>query len=280
MNLFEIACQNSDNLKRTYSIVEERCRNQEDLSILKKFAEFIKTKWTISVNMRLFILNNFLIVATYKNIYELKREDEKKLKKIKKSGTSVEKAIEKRLKTYYKSRIIFDHTFEDGEKFKYGALTIGGLGLQNYGECCVMVEKEKARKFILLAFIKRDSLKYIDGDQVNIRQLSQDIADRECIHFLAALKHENDIKKIPTDEWASLICCNDCYIEAITTDAILSNHIASVRLSKKYYDFFSDLLYKDFISDISDEERFLLYDFKNMQELLYKQGIKLEVIKE
>ena len=278
MNIFKLASQNAENLKHSYHLLEGRCKNKNELDVFNEFVRLIKDKWTISINMRPFVLNNFLITNSYKNIYELKKEIENQLERMGKSGISIEQAIKKHLKGYYKQRTTFDRTFEDGEKFKYGALTIGGPGLKKYGEYCIVIKRKQSEKYATLAFIKEDSFHYVDGDHVDMKRLSQDIADKECVHVLAALKHEEDIKNIPVHKWTSLICGGECYIEAVTAGNIQNKHIESVRISKKYYDFIRDLFYKEFISEISDEERGLLYDFKNIKELSKKQGINLEVI--
>lgn len=279
MNIFDIADQNSDNLKGSYYSLEKRYRSRNNLNILTKFAILIKDKWAISINMRQCVLNDLLIAGRYKNVYELKRERAEELRGVIKLETSVEQAVGKRLKGYYKSRIAFDRTFEDGEKFRYGALNIGGLGLRKYGEYCIVIKRKQSEEYSSLAFIKEDSLNYVGGRRVIIGQLSQEIANRECVHHLVALKHEDNIHRISADQWASMICCNKSNIEAITTDDILSKHIQSVRMSKKEYLLYYDYLYKDFISELSDpEKRYRLEAFRNMQELLTKHQIKLEVI--
>lgn len=277
MNIFEMARQNSDNLKGNYSLLVDRCQERNEQDNVEKFARLIENEWTISINMRLFVLNNFLLTNKYMNIYELKKEIKKHLKYIK-SDVSVEEAIKKHLKGYYRPRTLFDRSFEDGEKFKYSALTIGGLGLREYGEYCIVIKPNQSRGYVSLAFIKEASLNYVDEDQIDINRLSRDVADRECVHILAALKHEGDVKTISPDEWTSSICCDECYIEAVTTDDILNSHIECVRMSEEDYYFHYVLLHKDYLSELDEFEKYELYDFKNMQELLKEQGIRLEVL--
>lgn len=279
MNIFDMSAQNSENLKRGYYSLEERYGARNYLTILRKFTRLIRNQWAVSINMRQWALNNLLIAGRYKNVYELKKEREEELTRVTKLGISVEQALEKYLRSYYKSRVSFDRTFEDGEKFNYGALNIGGIGLQRYGEYCAVIKRKRLEKYSSLAFVKEDSLNYVDKSRVNVEQLSQEIANRECVHLLAALKHENNIENISTDKWASMICCDKTSIEAITTDDILNKHIESVRMSKKDYLLYHDYLYKDFLSELSDpEKRYRLEAFRNMRELLAKQGIGLEVI--
>lgn len=277
MDLFNMASQNADNLERSYCLLKNRCMDQDELDILSEFVRSVKDEWTVSINMMPSVLNYFLIAGRYMNVYELKKESSKHIKG---AEVSVELAIKKHLGDYYESRTRFDRTFEDGEKFKYGALNIGGLGLRKFGEYCVVMNQRQLRTHMSLVFIKEDSLCYVKGDHVDIERLSQEISDKGSVHFLAALKHEYTIKTILPDEWTSLICCDGCYNEAVTMDDISNKHVESIRVSKNYYDFISDLLYKDFISEISDEEKTLLYDFKIMEEVLKKEGIKLEVIEQ
>lgn len=279
MNIFEMASQNSDNLKRDYYLLKDRCEDQNELDILSKFTRLIKDEWTISINMGSSVLNNFLIAGTYMNIYKLKKETKKRLKDVKPEA-SVETAIKKHLKDYYRPRTTFDRSFQDGERFKYGALTIGGLGLRKYGEYCVVIKRKQSEDYVFLAFIGEDSLSYVEGDQLDTKRLSKDVADRESVHYLAALKHKNNIESIPADEWASFVCCDQCYIETVTTDDILNTHIKSIRMSKKDYYLYHVYLYMDYLSELPDFEKYKLYEFKNMQELSRKQGIKLEVIEE
>lgn len=280
MNIFDRANQNLDNLKTQYKLLKERHEDQNNRDIFSNFVKLVKNKWSISINMRHWTLNNFLIAGKYKNVYELKKEQGEGLRKVRKLEISVEQAVEKDLKCYYKARETFDRTFEDGEKFKYGALNIGGLGLKKYGEYCVIIKRKQSEEFSSLAFIKKDSLNYVDGHHVNIEQLCQDIANKECVHPLVTLKHENDIEGIPADEWTSRICCDESYIEAITKDEIKNSHIESVRMSKEDYLLYYDYLFKDYISEISKMEKYQLYMLLGIFKLLDKQGIKLEVIDE
>jgi hypothetical protein len=280
MNIFDMANQNSDNLKTQYKLLKERHEDQNNLDILSNFVKLVKDKWAISINMGLGTLNIFLIAGRYKNIYEVKKEQGEELRKVRELEISDEQAVKNHLKGYYQSRVTFNRTVEDGEKFKYGALNIGCLGLKGYGEYCVMLKREQLEEYSSLAFVKGDSLNYVDEHHVNER-LSQDIANKDCVHALVALKHETDIVRFSADKWASMICCDESYIEAITTDEIENGLIGSVRMSKTDYDrYFIDYLYKDFASEISEDEMLKLRMLEGIIKLLDARGIKLEVIDE
>lgn len=278
-----MAEQNSDNLENNYYSLEKQCKDLNDLVVLRKFVKLIKDQWNISLNMKQHALNSFLIAGKYENVYQLKNRIKKKLKKVKNLQVSVEKTIKSHLKDYYIPRKIFNRTFKESKKFKYGTLNIGGLGPTKYGEYCIVIKRKQSEEYSSIAFVKEDSLNnYVDESQVNIKELAQDIANRECVHFLAALKHVKDIQRILFGKGPCTICCDDCYIEAIIKDDIRNTHIKSVRMSKKDYDMYYNYLYEDFISskELDDFQRYRLYAFVEMQELLDTQTIDLEVITE
>lgn len=246
-----------------------------------KFAGFVKDRWTISINMMPSGLLKFLSSGRHKNKYEVAREDVEMMRKMGETDTSVEQLMKKRLKGYHEPRTEFTRVFEDGERFKYGALNIGGLGPTKYGSYCVVIKRERSEEFSVLAFIKEDSLNnYVDGGHVDIERLKHDVANRECVPILAVIKHGNDIEGLSANECASMICCDEHYIEAITTDDILNKHINSVRMSKKENSLvgkqFFDVMYRG-SSDI--EKRHRIDDFINIRNLLTDM-IELEVIGE
>ena len=277
MNIFDLADQNSHNLQ------EKVQSGQNDQNPIGKFAGFVKDRWTISINMKPSDLLKFLSSGRYKNEREVAIGDVEMMKKLGGTDVSVEQLRKKRLrpKGYHEPRTEFTRVFEDGERFKYGALNIGGLGPTKYGSYCVVIKRERSEEFSVLAFIKEDSLNnYVDGGHVDIERLKPDVANRECVPILAVIKHGNDIEGLSANECASMICCDEHYIEAITTDDILNKHINSVRMSKKENSLvgkqFFDVMYRG-SSDI--EKRHRIDDFINIRNLLTDR-IELEVLGE
>lgn len=274
MNIFDLADQNSNNLQ------EKMQSGQNDQNPRGKFAGFVKYRWTISINMKPSDLLKFLSSGRYKNEYEVAISDVEMMKKMGGPDVSVKQLRKKRLKSYYESRTKFNRVFEGGERFKYGALNIGGLGPKKYGSYCVVIKRERSKEFSVLAFIKEDSLNsYVDGGHADIERLKPDVANRECVHILAVIKHGTDAVGLSANECASMICCDEHYIEAITTDDILNKHINSVRTSKKE----SSLVGKQFFdvrylgsSDIVKQHR--VDDFTNIQNLLAANRIEIEEI--
>ncbi|RCV63135.1 hypothetical protein C5S53_15430 [Methanophagales archaeon] len=280
-NIFDMADQNSDNLKTRHKLLKEKHENQNNLDLFKNFIDFMRDKPTISINIRQGVLISFLIQGVYKNRYEVTTERIEELNGKRKIGISHETAMDLQLKPHKKERKIFNSTFECAEKFKYGALNIGGLGPEKFGEYCVIIKRKQSNEYSLLAFIKEDSLKYVEENSVDVERLSRDIANRECVPALVALKHENEIGGIPFDELASMICSNEGYIEAITKGEIKNVHIECVRMRQSVSNRFENDLYKALISELSDaEERYWLEAFINMRDLLHNLGIRVEVIDE
>ncbi|MEA3281873.1 MAG: hypothetical protein U9Q68_04825 [Euryarchaeota archaeon] len=141
-----------------------------------------------------------------------------------------------------------------------------------------MIKRKRSEEFAVLAFIKEDSLdNYVDGGHVDIERLKPDVANRECVHLLAVIKHGTNVKGLSANGCASMVCCNEHYIEAITTDDILNKHINSVRMSKKENSLvgkqFFDVMYRG-SSDIEKQHR--IDDFINIRNLLAANVIEIE----
>lgn len=279
MNLKDMAQANSENLTAQYKALTDKITRQGLLKMLDAFASSLKEDLHISINMKETDLNGFLTSGKYLSIHELKRQQKEELKERIKTEVSEKQGLKKHLKSYYKRRVAFDLTFEGGEKFKYAALNMGGLGLTKRGEYSIIIKAKQLDKYEVLIFVKEDSLNYVDKHgHVNIDKFSNDVATRRCVYLLASLKHKNEIEKIVTQKSWFLICCDECNIEAITSDEILDSHAESVRMGKNDYLWFYDHLFRDFVSEISKMDKYRLSMFLGIRKLMDKQAIKLEVI--
>ena len=282
MNIFDMADDNSDSLRTRYNSLRSKYETQGNLGILDEFAKLVRDEWTVSINMDLLAIYDFLESGRCKNAHEVKKELAEELEE---HGTlevpPLEEALKGHFKSYYKPRTVFDRTAENGEKFKYSALNIGGLGAYKYGEFCVVLERRQVEKYPSLAFIKEDSLRYVRSNIVDNSRLGQDIANRECVHFLVVLKHQGDINSIPNHKWPSMVCCSKEYTEAITADDILNTHIDVVRMSKEYIKPYFDDLLKYYASELSDNSRKCeLEVFRRILKLLDQQEIEREELDE
>ena len=156
--------------------------------------------------------------------------------------------------------------------------------MDRYGEFCAIFKRSEVESYSSLIFVKHDSLrKYVNGDNnVDIAWLSQDISNKEHAHFLVAIKHDTNIENTANSEWSDMVCCNDCYIEAITLDNILDNHVLTVRIKQMIHDQLCNkdsvfgLLYGDIPKKSDVGYVFALY--LAVRKLLEQKGINLEIL--
>jgi hypothetical protein len=285
-NIFEIGDRNSNYLKSQYDFLKQNY--QGDLQDLEAFLELIEKEWTVSINMRLATISYFVKYDIYQNVNEFINEIEKYSDKDQQSN----KALNEPQRTEVDKRVIFEQAFEFGENFKYGALNIGGIGVTIYGEFCVIFKQSKVKEYSSLIFIKKDSVKgdYIDNDgYVDFTKLVQDVANKENIHLLATLKHEEDLKQIPDNKWSFMLCCDTDYIEAITHNDINNNHVNIVRMNKKdRYEPFKtilDIRYdKDKTRNMTERDKKAIYNhaelLREVIDFLAQKKIELEVFDE
>jgi hypothetical protein len=285
-NIFEIGDRNSDYLKSQYDLLKQSY--QGSLQDLEAFLELIEREWTISINMRLATISNFIKYGIYQNVNEFINEIEKYSDKDQQSS----KASNDLQKTKVDKRAIFEQTFEFGENFRYGALNIGGIGVTIYGEFCVIFKRSKVKEYSSLIFIKKDSVKgdYVDNKGcVDFTKLIQDTANKENIHLLATLKHEEDLKQIPDKKWSCMLCCETDYIEAITHNDINNDHVDIIRISKKdRYEPFKtimDMRYdENKARNMTEKDKKAIYNqaelLREVIDVLAQKKIKLEVFDE
>ena len=278
-NIFEMGDKNSDYLKSQYDLLKQTYQNS--LQDLEAFVELIEKEWTISINMKLLAIHDLLVLGNYENVFEYYESIEEAFD----IKISLDKALEIRLKSYKPKRMAFNSCFNDSERFKYGALNIGGLGISMYGEFCVVLKKSEIERYTSLVFIKEDSLnEYVDVNcNVDCNRMSKDVANRDHVHFLVAIKHQGSIKTIQKHQWAKMICCNEQYVESIIQDDVINDHVEVVRISKedhkRMYKIMYDTVYIKPKSKIKAElfgKEFKL--LKDVKILLEQKGIRLEVI--
>jgi len=286
IDLFELAEKNSEYLREQYKQLNDKC-SESQKALLNDFSEKLLQGWTLSVNMSDCPLVKWLDTGHYINIYELKDSEANELIDIGGLDSSekehaVERSLKKRLKQFYEARKTFDTAFFNGKKFKYTALNIGGIGASRYGPYCIIVERAKTECYSTLAFIKEDSaINYVENQQVMLDRLSHDISDKNCITLLAVIKHKTDIETNPIEKWPVIICNNNDYIEAITTDDILSDHIKCVQITRTFYNSIFNSLKRQFSGQrVSKEKLYRMSFFKHIMSELKKRGIEWEVVNE
>ncbi len=265
VNIFELADQNAPYLENQCQDLKNRSEKHK-VVLIEDFLNWVHEQWLLSLNMKDKALNGFLTEGEYKNVYSLTENRVEEMKR--------------QLGKFYKPRLVFDACFVDGEKLKYMALNLGGMGTK-FGPFCVVLKREVSAGYITLAFIKEDSLiQYIDDKgRVKLSELSGDLANRDCVHLLALLKHEKEMESSPRGEWQVMICGETRYIEAVTRDAILFDNILCIRIRKSDYDyFFREALLKEILDELVREERIRLAFFRHLLAAMKKRSIELEII--
>jgi hypothetical protein len=287
LNIFELAENNSVHLEKEYQLLKERC-DENKSSLLDDFAKKVQTGWKLSINMKDRELGGFLDAGEYISIRKLKEKQADELidldaMDISEKESELEESLRRHLKKYYQLRKIFDSAFANGEKYKYTALNIGGVGIIRYGSYCIIIDGEQTHNYKTMAFIKEDSAdNYVESQKLSIDKLAREISDKNYMHLLAALKHEAEVEIHAPGDWAGMICNNDSYIEAVTEDDIRSDHIKSVRIERGYFNsIYRDSLIKEFKREpMSEGELYRLAVIKHIFTELEKRGIELELINE
>jgi hypothetical protein len=283
LNLFDLANANSGNLEGRWTSTRDQSQDGETLNRLEDFARYTKTNWRFSINMKEYALLSFLEMAEYVNVRGLKKVEEAELLEL---GVvpeiSREEAEKRHLKGHAAKRAIFDSSFEKGEEFKWGALSVGGIGLTNYGQICVVIKREAAEQYSSLAFIKEDSEKYVENDQLDVEQLKGEISNKEFVHILAALKHVGDLKRIPKSDWCSMVCFSanekeNVNIDVVTTDRIFATHIETVCMRKDFVRrAYASFLEEQYLSRLRPEDRPQLYVMWAIFKRLKNLGIEIK----
>ena len=278
MNLFKLAKQNSEFLEKEYDKLKFEFKTKNNLGFLEKIETELKD-WQISINISVERLQSFLIYGKYKNIFEVKKDQNIRLiQENIKDIISEEEALKLKLKNFYYPRKCLTEEFESAEDFKYGAFNIGGIGVKKFGEFCIIINQELIiNDYSSIALIKEDSLNYYENGKINIERLKNEISNKEFAHILAILKHKNDLIKENADNLALIVCNNKEYLEVIILDEIIPNHVNKIRISQYDYDYYTNLIYRDYCSENDKMDKIKLAIFEGIYKMLENYNILIEL---
>ncbi|MBF0134758.1 MAG: hypothetical protein HQL65_00850 [Magnetococcales bacterium] len=225
LDIFALAQQNDPDLESRYQTL--LTTPGVDATLLSRFRNHVQNTARVSINMHLYVLNDFLFSKKYKNIHDWANQIAIRGRR------TPERLMEEKLREWYLPRKNFESIFVDGEKFYYGLLNIGGEGTRKYGDYCVVVQ-EKYWEKILSIYLAEDSLVgYMDAKSTLIfDKFKQELASMEQRHTLAALKHHEEIAKIDQKDWPELVCKETKYIEVIFVGSLTPEQIEEVRIEK------------------------------------------------
>ncbi len=215
-------------------------------------------------------MTGFLTTGRHLNAYERAEMAAKG------SGLTRKEELERHQGKYYAKRSGFDAAFESGEDFRYGALNAGGMGARHYGEYCVVLKGEFPETAQEIAYIKDDSLSYVDSaGNVDVAQLEKNLAMASHKGQLAAIKHENEIPTSAEVGWPALLC-SDTYIEAVFLQSPTPVAIDRVRISVQDRREYMRLAYKARTTELDETERKRSRQYMEIRKLLQKKNILSE----
>ena len=273
MDLFTIAEENSHTLEDQFESLIFALA-EADVEIMNRFFKRLEQKGRVAINMRQMGLLSFLTFGKYQNIYEWAQLQAGS------SSRSKDEILRERLGEFYDKRVAFDDAFEEGEKFRYGALNIGGLGATHFGEFCIVFKENMFTANVKIAYLKSDSLKsyMLPGPAVDEDGVRRNAASRSHKQHLASLKNANEIAATLEDKWPSLVCSENEYVEAIFVGDVPSTSSDTIRMAKVDYDGLFQSAYEDFSRELEDAERFRIDAFVTILQQLEAHGITLEIV--
>ncbi len=273
MNLFQVARDNAESFSRRYESLRDTMR--EAASQLDRFVAAVRIEGRLAVNRRPKDLLRFLALeGSLHNAYEWAAKLERR------SGQPREELLRLWLADFYERRMVFDRFLEQGERFRYGALNMGGLGVVSFGEYCLVFRESFAEGLDDLAYLWANSLEtyLLPGSVVDEARLQSDACPHSHRHLLAALKHGRDAADLAEDRWPALVCSLDDFIEVIFVGSPVPTDLQAVRM-----DLFDHDLYSEYVADaalgwLSDNDRQIVEDFDIILSLLEKNSIPLETV--
>jgi hypothetical protein len=278
MDLFRTAAENGARLdERAIALCEAMAAGAH--ACFASLAGRIDRDGRIAINMRQSVLLGFLRSATYQNIYEWARG------RAKRSPKSEDEILRERLGPFYERRVAFDRAFEGGERFRYGALSIGGAGASAYGSYCAVIADEAPRTRLSAAYLPSDSLAtYVRpmadgaGVAVNTSAIESDVAPHTHRQKLAAIKIHPAAQACDEGRWPALLCSATDYVEALFVGDLAPGDLQCVRMTRSDYDLYFTYAFEDFRARLAEPDRVLVEGFASILDELDARGIALEVV--
>jgi len=198
------------------------------------------------------------------------------------NSSSYDEALKLVCHDHYPLRVAFNKAVKGEELFKYVAFNIGNLGLQSFGEFCFFVDNATAAGFVNLVFLKGNSLDCyaIDGQQLDMGSLEQDIAIKSLVEKLVAIKHREDIVKGHTGtDWVDKVCNGDGYVEGLLIDDLTINKVNCVKIDKKIDDgYTTTAINLQFGGEVSSDAADMLHNYINAKAALKELGLTIQIV--
>ncbi len=242
-----------------------------------ELAESVARNGRLSVTMTLDRLDPFLVSGRYLSRWEECSRDAEG------DETKATQLMVDRQKEYYGKRVLFDGSFVHGKKFRYGALYIGGRALVGgkYGPFCAVFSMDAAQSWQLIAWLPANSLEqyFPDGRTFHVEQLKHEVGAHGSRHHVAAIKHANDTSKYPRDDWSTMLCHGDCFIEGIVAEELLPSAVELILVDAALWKTLQDA--ENAVLDGDDVDPQTLADgnrFTKLRVALAKRNLTPEMI--
>jgi hypothetical protein len=246
----------------------------EHQSRLLTFMESVHRHGQISINMRPTVLLTFLTSGTLLNIHQWA---ESILKRSRKTKNAI---LKDKLGDYYFRRMAFDLYFRGGDAFQYGALIVGGLGLERYGEYCAIFSLAKLQLTSGVGYLASDSLRTYVSSKASLdgERIRTECACDTHKHFLACVKLASKICSAPEMYWNRCLCSDDDYIEAIIGGQVTPDAVRSIRIAKTDYLLYWEYAFNEFAGKLSELDRFRVDTFARIDDNLARFGLTWEPV--
>ncbi len=256
MDIFQAARANTGRHKEQYQAALEAA-DEATAALLAAFVESVLHDGNLSINMRVFVAENFMSGSPYENIYEFCD----RMSRL--SGRDAADIIKERLGPYCERRLKFDASRPEFKLVYYAALNIGGAGATKYGEICVVLGRCLEADGRRAAYLRGDSLNdYFDAAAgADMPRLLTDICAETDRAYLAVIKHAGEIPRTERAGWETLVCSNASYIEAIFDVRPAKQEVSEIRVPVASYDALWDIAFADFSRRLASAEKALANDF-------------------
>ena len=275
MNFAETCRANAPHLAKSFEEAIGAADTATSATLLR-FAERIYREGCVGINMRPMVLVDFLDRDDLLNIHEWAERVSAR------AGKPSVEVLRDKLGPFFERRMTFDRHFDRGLKFRYGALNIGGLGANRFGEYCLVFNHGRIATRCTVGWLKNDSLNYYmtDEPKVDEAKLCADCASDEQKHILATLKHASELVTRRPDDWPRMVCREDCYIEAIIEGSLRLDSLGSVRIGKLDFDLYWEYAFIEFTSKLSELDRYRVDAFAAIDERLQAAGVSWETVED
>jgi hypothetical protein len=273
LDLFALAKANANAVQTAFESVAIAMPLDQAASV-RDFAAWVEAEAQISINVRLFVVAEFLNGGHYQNTYEWAAEQSRL------SGRSREDVLRERLGGFYDRRAAFDRAFVNGERFRYGALNAGGAGLPEYDPYCVVLTRNWQASLADAACLPGDSLKicFTAGGTFDPALVQGLVAPHSHRHFMAAKERAGEVSSCDKAEWPALVASPGRYFEVVFVGEVALGTVDCVRVLKTEYDRMWDMAFANFGRKLGDAERALVQDFVQTRKGVVEGRIRMEVV--